>query len=116
MRAVVSALIFILAAPALAQQGRALQHDPFARPSPGALPGMKPAPGPRRVPPPAPPKLKLHGVMMAGPDSIANVEGSMVRIGESIQGYRLVAVHERAAVFEKDSATFTVAVGASERK
>lgn len=104
------------ASPALAEQGRILQHDPFARPSLGTLPGARAAPLPRRVVPTPAPKLKLHGVMLAGPDSIANVEGVMVRIGESIQGYRLVAVHERAVVFEKNSTTFTLAIGAPDAK
>ena len=110
IRAALSILLLIGSPCALAQ-GRTLQHDPFARPQFGFLPKAKPAtaPGVRRVVT-MDPKLKLHGVLMAGPDSIANVDGVIVRIGESIHGYRLVAVQDRAAVFEKDSATFTLAL------
>lgn len=106
-----------LAAPydAALAQARVLQHDPFSRPALGGLPnaqrGLPAAPAMRgEVPAPAP-KLKLHAVLVAGPDSIANVDGVMVRVGDSVQGYRLVAVQDRSAVFEKNSARFTVHIG-----
>ena len=49
--------------------------------------------------------------MVAGANSMANVDGVMVRLGDSFQGYRLIAVHDRSAVFEKNNAKFTLAVG-----
>jgi len=93
-------------------QGEKLQHDPFARP---ALAGLQHAsrPGPARNGEPtgaATRRLKLQAVMVAGPKSIANVDGTMVRIGDQIYGYRLVEVHERGAVFEKNKARFVVSI------
>jgi len=93
-------------------QGEKLQHDPFARP---ALAGLqhasKPGPGRNGEPTAASTRrLKLQAVMVAGPKSIANVDGTMVRIGDQIYGYRLVEVHERGAVFEKNKARFVVSI------
>jgi hypothetical protein len=94
-------------------EGGKLQHDPFARP---ALTGLQQAsrPGPGRNSKPTAAgltrKLKLQAVMVAGPKSIANVDGMMVRIGDEIHGYRLVEVHERTAVFEKNKTRFSVSI------
>jgi len=93
-------------------QGEKLQHDPFARP---ALAGLQHAsrPGPGRNGEPTAAstrRLKLQAVMVAGPNSIANVDGIMVRIGVQIYGYRLVEVHERKVVFEKNKTRFTVPI------
>ena len=93
-------------------QGEKLQHDPFARP---ALAGLqhasKPGAGRNGEPTGASTRtLKLQAVMVAGPKSIANVNGTMVRIGDQIYGYRLVEVHERGAVFEKNKARFVVSI------
>src|SRR6266704_4576802 len=91
-------------------QGEKLQHDPFARP---ALAGLQHASRPGRNGEPtgaSTRRLKLQAVMVAGPKSIANVDGTMVRIGDQIYGYRLVEVHERGAVFEKNKARFAVSI------
>src|SRR6266545_5404581 len=91
-------------------QGEKLQHDPFARP---ALAGLQHAPKAGRNGEPAGAstrRLKLQAVMVAGPKSLANVNGTMVRIGDEVYGYRLVEVHERGAVFEKNKARFAVSI------
>jgi len=91
-------------------QGEKLQHDPFARP---ALAGLQHAPGPGRNGEPTAAstrRLKLQAVMVAGPESIANVNGTMVRIGGEVYGYRLVEVHERGAVFEKNKTRVAVSI------
>lgn len=95
-------------------QARTLQHDPFARPAFSALPtsGTDGAPARQaQAVRDGNPKLKLHAVLLAGPDSMANVDGVLVRVGESVQGYRLVSVHDRSAVFEKNNAKFTLEIG-----
>ena len=93
-------------------QGEKLQHDPFARPALAGLQhGSRPGPARNGEPTGASTRrLKLHAVMVAGPKSIANVDGTMVRIGDQIYGYRLVEVHERGAVFEKNKARFVVSI------
>jgi len=88
-----------------------LRHDPFARPALTSLQrGSKGGPAGSGKAAAAEPgrRLNLQAVMMAGPKSIANVDGMMVRIGEEVHGYRLVAVHERQAVFEKNNKRFTL--------
>ena len=45
----------------------------------------------------------LRGTMMAGPQSLANISGVIVPLGEVINGYRLVGVHEREVVLLKDN-------------
>lgn len=90
-----------------------LQHDPFERP---ALSGLQNAskPGPGRTGRSAAAqstrKLKLQAVMVAGPKSMANVDGVMVRIGDEVHGYRLVEVHEGEAVFERNNTRFTISI------
>jgi len=110
-------LAFVLAAvlagaPELAFAEEAkLQHDPFARPALASLQrGSRGGPASDGKAAPAEPRrrLNLQAVMMAGPNSIANVDGMIVRIGDQVYGYRLVAVHERHAVFEKNSKRFTL--------
>jgi hypothetical protein len=94
-------------------QGEKLRHDPFARPALAKLQqaarlapkgnGKQSAAEPKRA-------LNLQAVMVAGANSMVNVDGIMVRIGDQIHGYRLVAVHARTAIFEKDKAQFTVSM------
>lgn len=83
-------------------QAPALKNDPFARPmlsSRGA-----PAPGSVPVAPPvatAPGAWtpELTAILSAGKDSMVKVGGVMVRMGEVIDGHRLVEVRESEAVF-----------------
>jgi hypothetical protein len=92
-------------------QGRPLQHDPFARPMLGAMPANASAATASRRAPALRPKLNLQAVLVAGPNSIANVDGVMLRVGDAIQGYRLVEVEHRSAVFEKNGDRFTLGIG-----
>jgi hypothetical protein len=96
---------------AAAGQGALLQHDPFVRPAIGGFgpPRNPAAAAPRPAAPGEPrPRFQLNAVLAAGSNSIANVDGVMVRVGESVQGYRLVAVQDRSAVFEKNNARHTL--------
>ena len=102
-----------LALPAMGQ-GRALQHDPFVRPAVGQVPGTGSSaatPGRVKAAAEGKPKLNLQAVLVAGSHSIANVDGVMLRVGESINGYRLLEVQHRSAVFEKNGAKFTLGIG-----
>lgn len=77
--------------------GPSLRHDPFARPVEPAT-----AAGQPDAPPPAPWQPTLRGVLLAGQGSLANVDGTLIAIGEKIEGHRLLSVSDRQAVFEKD--------------
>jgi hypothetical protein len=102
-----------LALPVLGQ-GRVLQHDPFVRPAVGLVPGNAASAataGRVKAAPEGKPKLNLQAVLVAGSHSIANVDGVMVRVGETINGYRLLEVEHRSAVFEKNGVKFTLGIG-----
>ena len=104
------ALAVAASPPCAMAQGPTLRHDPFARP----VLGEAPAPRVQRAPEPKP-KLNLQAVIVAGPHSIANVDGVLVRVGESVKGYRLLEVHDRSAVFERNNARLTLGVGTNLR-
>lgn len=84
-------------------QAPALKNDPFARPMLSSR-GL-PAPGSVRATPPAAtaPGMswnpELTAILSAGKDSMVKVGGVMVRMGEVIDGHRLVEVRESEAVF-----------------
>lgn len=78
-----------------------LRHDPFARPALSA-------PAPRATGAQATPVNEelpwtpvLSAVMVAGKNSMVNVDGTVVTLGEAIDGYRLVQVTDQEAVFKK---------------
>ncbi|MDO8596483.1 MAG: hypothetical protein Q7R45_07650 [Sulfuricaulis sp.] len=94
-------------------QADGLKHDPFVRPVLAPRPASA-APAPAntvKAPLPEPVwKPELRAIMMAGPKSIVNVEGALVRIGEQIDGYRLVEVHEETAVFVNNNKRVTLSL------
>jgi len=111
---IVSAVAAVLAcAPGLARsQADRPQHDLFARPAPAALDRFK-----HDADKPAEPAVRearwnpeLRAVMAAGPDSMVNVDGAIVRVGEEIRGYRLVEVRDGEAVFMKGGRQHSVAM------
>lgn len=87
-------------ASALADSG--LRHDPFARPAlatqVAAMRQTGTAGSPDLAPTWNPP---LVAVVVAGSDSLVNIDGAVVRMNEEIDGYRLVAVREQEAVFQQ---------------
>ena len=99
-------------------QADALKHDPFARPvfrkapPPGAQPGVAGV-GTSALPEPSW-KPELAAVMLAGPKSVVSIDGTLVRIGDEINGHRLVEVHERTAVFVKNRKRVTLSLRGTE--
>jgi hypothetical protein len=45
---------------------------------------------------------QLKATLRAGRNSLANVNGKVIRLGETINGYELIGVGERSAVFVKN--------------
>lgn len=97
-------------------QADALKHDPFARPAvlkatppPAAQPRDNAGVGKGALPEPAW-KPELAAVMVAGPKSAVSINGAIVRIGEEIDGHRLVEVHEQTAVFVKNRKRVTLSL------
>lgn len=83
-----------------AQVAPVIVHDPFSRPVLAVTP-------PKVAPPIAASELPpqwdptLIAVMSAGTRSIVNVDGTIVGIGQEIDGYRLLSVGYREAIFAK---------------
>lgn len=80
-----------------------LRHDPFARPAfaqagAGGATVMRAGNGDELMN--WAPQISL--LMKAGRDSMAVVNGSVIRLGESVDGYRLVLVRQDEAVFMKN--------------
>lgn len=78
-----------------------LRHDPFARPllsttTPGATGGQT-AP----VDEAAQWTPVLSAVMVAGKNSMVSVDGTIVTLGQEIDGYRLVQVTDQDVVFKR---------------
>jgi hypothetical protein len=80
-------------------------RNPFGRPPAESVPETaleRAAPSPGTLAP----AFKLRATMTAGDRSLVNVDGEIVRLGEEIAGYRLVAVGEGTAVFARDGRRF----------
>lgn len=110
LRAAALATLFALPGIACGEPGE-LRHDPFARPqitSPQAQ-DARPASSAEAAEPAWRPQLRA--VVAAGPDSMVNVEGTVVALGGQIDGFRLVAVEERRVVFSKDGVRVELAIG-----
>jgi len=54
--------------------------------------------------------LELRGTMIAGSNSQANIGGTILAIGEDIEGYTLVSVKQRHVVLEKNGAQKTLSL------
>jgi hypothetical protein len=96
-------------------QAGALTHDPFARPAvlkappPSAQSRDNGGAGKGTMSEPAW-KPELAAVMVAGPKSAVSIDGKIVRIGEEIDGHRLVEVHEQSAVFVRNRKKVTLSL------
>ena len=56
------------------------------------------------------PAMKLRSTMAAGTASLANIGGEILGIGEEINGFRLLAVHPRHVVLEKNAIQKTLSI------
>ena len=75
-----------------------LTHDPFEQPA-----FLKaPAHTARRVTAEVKPKLQLRSILQAGDESMVNLNGEILTIGDIYQGYKLVEVGKQSAIFIKD--------------
>ncbi len=123
LSAVMVAMSALVASSAGAQPSasRKLAHDPFdqraalllkdrAAPQPGVAAPM--AEGmPRLAPGASIMAAELRAVMVGGARPLVNLGGTMLGIGDSTDGYRLVEIHERGAVFARDGKRFELALG-----
>lgn len=76
-----------------------LRHDPFARPDVSLTPAAAAQGGAAAA---KEWKPQLRAVVVAGRNSMVNVDGTVVTLGGQFDGFRLAQVEERKAVFVKD--------------
>lgn len=99
-RLVMITLALLAAAAPAADEVRRLRHDPFDRsdwPPKTAASTTTPAAEAAWRP-------QLRAIVAAGGASMVNVGGRLLRIGDETDGYRLVEVRERSAVFVRQGA------------
>lgn len=85
------------------------RHDPFARPKLAAETPAIPAAAPT-----AEWRPQLSAIVAAGARSMVQVDSTVVELGEEIDGFRLVSVTEKKAVFAKGRRRVELTIG-SER-
>lgn len=78
----------------------ALRHDPFARPLFTSLSTTKSEATDVAVEE-AIWNPTLKAVMVAGKNSLVNVDGVIIKLGEEIDGHRLIQVKDYEAIFKK---------------
>ncbi len=108
---------------ALADEAQPLRNDPFARPQLAALASKNPATHssattrPDAANPEARPEVpwspRLKAVLVAGDGSLVNLDGTIVRLGEEVDGYRLVQVQDSEAIFKKAKQRIVLKMGSS---
>ncbi len=77
-------------------------RDPFSRPElPRAIAQAGPAESPAAT-------LELRGILLAGKHSVVNLGGTIVALGEAVDGYLLTEVGEGEAVFLKDNESIRI--------
>ncbi len=107
-------LVIVVGSSPAAYSAPHLQHDPFARPLLAAMEpkgNSIPATAGREEAPSWSPNL--IAVMVAGPRSMVNLDGTIVAIGQEMDGYRLVQVRDHEATFIKGKQRIVLKMEAS---
>lgn len=80
-------------------------RDPFARPAATVVAG--PAP----VIPAEPPRVpELRAVVLAGSRALANIDGTVVTVGDTVAGWRVIRIAERTVVLDRAEAHITISL------
>lgn len=109
MRIRIFSLIAIVAALAngtLAADDGGLQHNPFSRPAPEVIDES----ATRAATPDSDAALIVRATIVSKRGGLANVDGTVIGPGASINGYTLRRVAEDHAVFVRNGREFTVYV------
>ena len=62
------------------------------------------------------PEMALRGTMAAGPYSLADIGGDILALGQEINGYTLIAVHQRHVVLQKNDTQMTLSIDKDREK
>ena len=87
-----------------------LKFDPFRKPNFATQQGRDPG---SLTPPISAWNPKMRATMVAGKNSMANVDGTIVKVGEKFQGYKLLEVRRRSAIFTRDGKHFELILEAN---
>lgn len=88
-----------------------LQHDPFVRPQPVPAGNAKATSAANALAEEVPWRPRLTAVLVAGKDSLVNLQGEIIRMGEEKDGYRLTEVRDQHAVFRKGKKRVVLTMG-----
>ena len=105
-RVLTGLLVMLLSSSAAHALGFDLKTNPFKRPvieDSGKADQKKPEKT-------ALPEMALRGTMAAGPYSLADIGGKILAIGQEINGYKLVTVHQRHVVLQKNDIQLTLSI------
>ena len=109
--AITCAAMVLMAAGSLWADGHekppALKHNPFARPS-SEVPSDSPLEPGRSIGATLTPQVRA--TMIGSINKLANVDGRILKRGDEVGGYLLVAVHEQYAVFRRNGEDIKVYV------
>ena len=114
--ALIYSLLFVFAMPSAAgdKVEYKIKHDPFFKKQESrrviGQTRQKPA-----IPKPVKWDVTLHGIILAGESSMANVDGHIIGLGETYQGFRLIFVEKDSAFFEKDGHKYILSLVKNEQ-
>jgi hypothetical protein len=54
--------------------------------------------------------MQLRGTMLAGSNSVANIDGTIIGIGQQLNGYTLVSVQQRHIVLDRNGTQMTLSI------
>jgi hypothetical protein len=90
-----------------------LKHDPFERPILTSTVNSTPVDANVSVQEEVPWNPTLSAVMVAGKNSLINLDGAIMKLGEEKDGYRLIQVKDREALLIKGKKRVTLSIKAS---
>jgi hypothetical protein len=90
-----------------------LRHNPFSRPPLAERGGLTAAGEPTAA---DPAELPLRGTLTGGAESLANVGGELLAIGDEYLGWRLISIGDGEARFASGQKQITVPVAATEKE
>ena len=54
--------------------------------------------------------MRLRGIMRANSNSVANIDGEIISVGQQIQGYTLISVQQRHIVLDRNGTQVTLSI------
>jgi hypothetical protein len=54
--------------------------------------------------------MQLRGIMLANSNSVANIDGKIISIGQQIHGYTLVSVERRQVLLDRNGTLITLSI------